>query len=68
MRHIINKLSQREMEILVELAQGRQNKEIACTLCISVYTVENHLKAIYKKLEVANRTEASRVFWKTRKE
>jgi two-component system, NarL family, response regulator len=65
LKHMISKLSQREMEILTEVAQGKQNKEIACMLYISVHTVENHLKKIYIKLEVTNRIEASRVFWQT---
>lgn len=51
-------LSQREMEVLVELAQGRTNKEIAARLVISERTVKFHVSAIFRKLGANNRTEA----------
>jgi DNA-binding NarL/FixJ family response regulator len=51
-------LSQREHEILTHLAKGYQYKEIADMLGISVFTVRNHLRNIYEKLQVRSRTEA----------
>lgn len=52
------KLSDREKEILKELTEGQLLKNIASKLFISVETVRTHVKHIYKKLHVANRTEA----------
>lgn len=51
-------LSAREMEVLLCLAQGLSNKEIARDLKISQQTVKNHITSILKKLEVADRTQA----------
>ncbi|BET68277.1 response regulator transcription factor [Opitutales bacterium ASA1] len=51
-------LTQREIEVLREIARGRANKEIAHALAISEYTVKDHLKNILAKLHVAARTEA----------
>lgn len=51
-------LSPRESEILACLAQGRRYKEIAADLSISEFTVRNHLRHIYEKLQVHSRTEA----------
>lgn len=48
----------REHEILVLLSKGFVDKEIANSLNVSVWTVHNHLKKIYQKLGVHNRTEA----------
>lgn len=51
-------LSQREQEILLFLAQGYTNKEIAKSLEISPNTVKTHLSKLFEKLEVSNRTQA----------
>ncbi|MBL0145495.1 MAG: response regulator transcription factor [Chitinophagaceae bacterium] len=51
-------LSNREKEILTELVQGNPLKNIAAQLFISHETVRTHVKHIYSKLHVANRTEA----------
>ncbi len=51
-------LSKREYEILSLLAQGRQNREIAESLSLSVLTVRSYIKNIYEKLHVRSRTEA----------
>lgn len=50
-------LSARELEVLVAICSGLVNKEVAARLRVSQYTVENHLKAIYRKLRVHNRVE-----------
>jgi DNA-binding NarL/FixJ family response regulator len=51
-------LSPREMEVLMLVAQGLTNKEIAGQLSLSFDTVRNHLRHIYEKLHVRCRTEA----------
>lgn len=52
-------LGEREREVLVELAAGRTNREIAQRLFISENTVRNHVKNILAKLHLANRTQAA---------
>ncbi len=51
-------LSLREMEVLHLIALGRTNQEIASQLVVSRGTVKAHTASIYRKLDVANRTEA----------
>lgn len=51
-------LTNREIEIMNLLIKGFQYKEIAKKLSISLQTVKNHLKKIYIKFHVNNRTEA----------
>jgi len=51
-------LTNRETEILDLVAQGMSNKEIAEQLFVSKYTVESHIKHIYRKLAVTKRTKA----------
>ena len=53
-------LSNREGEVLVCIAQGRTNKEIADELCIAEQTVKNHVRVIYSKLGVRDRVQALR--------
>lgn len=53
-------LSKKELEVLRELALGQTNSEIARALWISEQTVKFHLRNVYKKLGVANRSEAIR--------
>jgi DNA-binding NarL/FixJ family response regulator len=52
-------LSQRETEILQEVAKGSSNKEIAGALFISENTVKTHLRNILEKLHLANRSQAA---------
>lgn len=54
----IDLLSKREHEILKLVAQGLSNREIAESLFLSKYTVECHIKNIYRKLSVSNRSKA----------
>jgi DNA-binding NarL/FixJ family response regulator len=53
-------LSDRETEILSGVARGLSNRGIAQELWLSDQTVKFHLHNIYRKLDVANRTEAAR--------
>jgi two-component system NarL family response regulator len=52
-------LTQREQEILVLIAAGRTNQEIAQLLHIATGTVRVHVHAILQKLEVRDRTQAA---------
>lgn len=52
-------LSFREKEVLHYLAEGLYNKEIASKLNISEKTVKNHVSNIFKKIGVADRTQAA---------
>jgi two-component system, NarL family, nitrate/nitrite response regulator NarL len=52
-------LSQREREILIRLAEGDSNKQIARLCKITESTVKVHLKAILRKITVHNRTQAA---------
>ena len=52
-------LSQREREILLRLAEGESNKQIARLCNITESTVKVHLKAILRKITVHNRTQAA---------
>jgi DNA-binding NarL/FixJ family response regulator len=52
-------LTDREMEVLLQLAEGKTNKEIGYFLDISQKTVEKHLESIYTKLKVNSRVEAA---------
>lgn len=53
-------LSEREIEILKKISEGKTNKEIAENLFITLNTVKWHTSNIYSKLSVKNRTEAVR--------
>ena len=53
-------LTRREVEILRHVAEGHSNAELARMLWVTEQTVKFHLGNIYRKLQVANRTEASR--------
>ncbi len=52
-------LSRREVEVLVLVASGRTNRQIAEQLFLSVATVERHLVNLYRKIGVHRRTEAT---------
>jgi two-component system, NarL family, response regulator DevR len=53
-------LTRREFEILQLVAEGHSNAELARMLWVTEQTVKFHLSNIYRKLNVSNRTEASR--------
>ena len=52
------KLTQRELDVLKEIARGKRNKEIGAALSIAEDTVKMHVKSILMKLGVNDRTEA----------
>lgn len=55
----IDLLTGRELEVLIQVANGKFNKEIATSLNISERTVKNHISNIFKKIEVSDRTQAA---------
>lgn len=55
----IDMLTSRELEVLVQVASGMINKEIATNLNISERTVKNHVSNIFKKIDVSDRTQAA---------
>lgn len=55
---VVENLTERELEVLVLVAQGYKNHEIAQQLYISNATVKTHLQHIFAKLGVSNRTAA----------
>ena len=55
----IEELTKRELEVLIEVANGKLNKEIANELKISERTVKNHISNIFKKIDVSDRTQAA---------
>ncbi len=57
-------LSRREEEILVIVAKGATNEDIAEELCISIHTVKTHLYNIFKKIKASGRFQAA--LWATK--
>jgi two-component system NarL family response regulator len=55
-------LSERQKAVIIELARGRSNKEIALSLGIGAETVKTHVSEIIRRLKVRNRAEAIRHF------
>ena len=53
-------LTEREVEVLRLVAQGLTNREVADRLVVSPRTVNTHLTAIYRKLDVSTRNAATR--------
>lgn len=61
-RRVLGELSDRELEVLRLVADGKSNSQISEELFITVNTVRFHLANIYQKLSVSNRTEAANYF------
>jgi len=55
---LIEPLTERELELLKLMAEGRSNPEIAAELIIALGTVKAHTSSIYRKLDVRSRTQA----------
>ena len=53
------KLTERELEVLRLIGQGRSNREIAATLNLTEGTVKGYVSVILNKLQVADRTQAA---------
>ena len=58
----LDRLSKREQEVLDLASHGSTNSEIGERLGLTVHAVKFHLASIYRKLGVANRTEAAAAF------
>ena len=54
----IDALTPKEKEVLMLVAKGASNQEIADKMCVRDVTVKTHLNSIFKKLKVTNRTQA----------
>lgn len=57
-------LSEREFEVLRQIAAGKSNVEIAEALVISENTVKSHISSLLKKLHLIDRTQAAVYAWK----
>ena len=58
--HLAQKLSRREVEVVVLVLEGLTNREVANRLCVAEKTVKFHLTNIYKKLHISRR---SQIIW-----
>ncbi|MFW5943508.1 MAG: response regulator [bacterium] len=56
---LLETLTEREMEVLALIAQGRSNREIADALSLTEGTVKGYVSAVLSKLQVADRTQAA---------
>lgn len=61
-RRLLSDLSEREIEVLKLVAEGKSNSQISKELYVTVNTVRFHLANIYQKLGVTNRTEAANYY------
>lgn len=57
--HALNTLTTREREVLIEIAHGRSNREIASILSLGEQTVKTYVSNIFSKLQVTDRTQAA---------
>jgi DNA-binding NarL/FixJ family response regulator len=58
---LAEKLTERELQVLKGLTEGKSNKEIARDLDIQEPTVKLHVKTLYRKIGAANRTQAAMI-------
>lgn len=56
---LTKKLTEREMQVLEGLTKGQSNKEIARGLDLAEPTIKLHVKTLYRKIDVKNRTQAA---------
>ena len=57
---LVEPLSKREMDVLLQMAAMLPSEEIAATLYVSINTVKTHVRSIFRKLSVSRRSEAVR--------
>jgi DNA-binding NarL/FixJ family response regulator len=55
----ISQLTDRERDVLVRLARGQTNQQIAGELFMSVSTVKSHIRNVFRRLNLPGRTEAA---------
>ncbi|MCK9601506.1 MAG: response regulator transcription factor [Sphaerochaeta sp.] len=60
---LFSDLKEREQEVLMQLAQGLSNKEIAIRLCMSEDTVRNMISVMLDKLDLRDRTQLAIAYW-----
>jgi DNA-binding NarL/FixJ family response regulator len=56
------KLTPQELQIALQVAEGKTNRDVAAALFLSPKTVEFHLTRVYRKLEIHSRAELVRLF------
>jgi len=56
---LASKLSERELQVLKGLTEGKSNKEIARDLDLTEPTIKLHMKTLYRKVGASNRTQAA---------
>jgi two-component system nitrate/nitrite response regulator NarL len=56
---LASKLSERELQVLRGLTEGKSNKEIARDLDLTEPTIKLHMKTLYRKVGASNRTQAA---------
>lgn len=59
LKNRLEELTKREKDVLIEISQGKSNKEIAASLFITEKTVKTHVSNILSKLELSDRTQAA---------
>lgn len=62
--NVFTELSERELEVLKLIAEGRSNADIAAHLVLSEKTVKGHVSNILSKLQLADRTQAAVFAWR----
>ena len=63
-RDALRLLTPRELEVLQMISDGMTNAEVASRLHLSVHAIKFHLAGIYRRLDVANRTEAAVTYYR----
>lgn len=64
---VLDALTQKELLILQQIAEGKSNKEIAADNFVELSTIKTHINNIYTKLGAGNRKDAIKAYASTRK-